>query len=90
MSSGLNLYSKSKDWKLYILIDLILYKKYHCQAQHKPRPANPQLGAEIASQLWGTTIHPTPYNLHPLTPFTPGIVVLPVSSLIITTVGTGS
>ena len=33
-----------------------------CQAQPKPQPANPQLGAEIAffSQLWGTytsTIH---------------------------------
>ena len=28
--------------------------------------ANPQLGAEIAlfSQLWGTSIHPTPYTLH--------------------------
>ena len=30
----------------------------YCQAQPKPQPANPQLGAEIAlfSQLWGTTI----------------------------------
>ena len=28
------------------------------------QPANPQLGAEIAllSQLWGTTIHHTPYT----------------------------
>ena len=30
-----------------------------CQAQPKPQPASPQLGAEIAlfSQLWGTTLH---------------------------------
>ena len=57
----------------------------YCQAQPKPQPANPQLGAEIAlfSQLWGTTIHHTPYTQ-------PGIVVLPVSSLIIPTVGTHS
>ena len=50
--------------------------------------AQAQLGAEIAlfSQLWGTTIHPTPYTIHP----TPGIVDLPVSSLSITTVGTCS
>ena len=58
---------------------------YFCQAQPKPQLANPQLGAEIAlfSQLWGTTIHHTPYTQ-------PGIVVLPVSSLIIPTVGTRS
>ena len=51
----------------------------YCQAQPKPQPANPQLGAEVAllSQLWGTTLRHTQ----------PGIVVLPVSSLIITTVG---
>ena len=35
----------------------------YCQAQPKPQPANPQLGAELAlfSQLWGTytnTLHP--------------------------------
>ena len=58
-----------------------IYLFFFCQAQ----PANPQLGAEIAlfSQLWGTTMIHTPYTQ-------PGIVVLPVSSLIITTVGTCS
>ena len=59
-----------------------------CQAQPKPQPANTQLGGALLSQLWRTTIHPaTPYNLRH---HTPGIVALPVSSLIITTVGTCS
>ena len=37
------------------------YSVSYCQAQPKPQPANPQLGAEIAlfSQLWETTLHPT-------------------------------
>ena len=60
-------------------------KVHFCQAQPKPQPANPQLGAEIAlfSQLWGTTIH---QHQHP----TPGIVVLPVWGLLIKTAGTCS
>ena len=50
---------------------LLLLITLYCQAQPKPQPANPQLGAEIAlfSKLWGTY---TLYQHH-----TPGIVVLP-------------
>ena len=52
----------------YIFLNIHIFFKYFvvfyfCQAEPKPQPANPQLGAELAlfSQLWGTyTIHPTP------------------------------
>ena len=57
----------------------------YCQAQAKPQLSKPQLEAII------TTVgnHPaTPYDLRH--PATPGIVVWPVSSLILTTVGTCS